>query len=61
MKKITALLVLLPTSAFAHTGSHTPEMLESLHFLTQGDHIAMIIAGIIAIGFVTKKLVFVKK
>ena len=61
MKKITALLVLLPTSAFAHNAPHTSEMMEALHFLTQGDHIAMIIAGIVAVGFVTKKLVFVKK
>ena len=61
MKKTTALLALLPTSVFAHSGEHTENMMQALHFLTEADHIAMIIAGIIAVGFIVKKAVKVKK
>jgi len=54
MKRLTAVLVALPTLAMAHAGDHTGAGLT--HLLTEPDHLALIAALVAVVALVIYKL-----
>ncbi|MEI6799695.1 MAG: hypothetical protein WCO04_10855 [Pseudomonadota bacterium] len=54
MKRLTAVLVALPTLAMAHAGDHTG--LGLTHLLTEPDHLALIAALVVVVALVIYKL-----
>lgn len=54
MKRIIALLTLLPTAALAHPGdhSHSGFFTNLRHILTEPDHLAMLAAAAVAVAVV---------
>ena len=54
MKRLTAVLVALPTLAMAHAGDHTG--LGLTHLLTEPDHLALIAALVAVVALVIYKL-----
>ena len=54
MKRLTAVLVALPTLAMAHAGDHTG--LGLTHLLTEPDHMALIAALVAVVALVIYKL-----
>ncbi len=54
MKRLTALLVALPTLAMAHAGDHAG--LSLTHLLAEPDHLALIAALVAVVALVVYKL-----
>ena len=54
MKRLTAVVVALPTLAMAHAGDHTG--LGLTHLLTEPDHLALIAALVAVVALVIYKL-----
>ncbi len=54
MKRITAMLTLLPSAALAHPGdhSHSAFFANLRHILTEPDHLAMLAAAAVAVAVV---------
>ncbi len=54
MKRLTALLVSVPATAFAHPGDHSHTGL--FHFVTEPDHLAMLGIGVALVAYIAFKL-----
>ena len=54
MKRLTALLLALPTVAFAHAGDHSG--LGLTHLIRQPDHLVLIAACVAVVALVVYKL-----
>ena len=54
MKRLTALLLALPTVAFAHAGDHSG--LGLTHLIRQPDHLVLIAACVVVVALVVYKL-----
>ncbi len=54
MKRLTAVLVALPTLAMAHAGDHIG--LSLTHLMTESDHMALIAALVAVVALVIYKL-----
>jgi hypothetical protein len=54
MKRLTALLVALPTVALAHAGDHSG--LDLTHLISEPDHLVLIAACVAVVALVVYKL-----
>ena len=54
MKRLTALLVTLPTDAYAHAGNHSG--LGLTHLIREPDHLVLIAACVAVVALVVYKL-----
>jgi hypothetical protein len=54
MKRLTALLVALPTVALAHAGDHSG--LGLTHLISEPDHLVLIVACVAVVALVVYKL-----
>ncbi len=54
MSRLILILLLAPTTAFAHPGPHVAASL--LHLLNEPDHLVLIALGVAALAFTAHKL-----